>query len=373
MERAPRSDRFAPAHAAFFILACAQAALAVPLWVAELFGWFAPCAACAPSLRHAHELLLGFAVAVIGGFLFTRLSWPRLGAAMAAWLAGRAAGYADASLLSAAAALAFPAVLAVLAGWPFAKAARTLRNLAFAPVLFGFLVAEAVYQAGRLGLIATGEARGIGLALDMTLTMLLVMGGRLIPAAMAGVVRARGDAMADRNGPRLELATLAAMAVAAACHLAGLDAVALIGWAAAGAAGAFRLRRWRFAAALGMPSLWPLQIGYGCLSAGLVLSAPASWTGWWDMTAVLHLSTIGGLGVISLTMMIRTTMLRERLSTVYPRTAIAAVLLLLVATAARMTSPLAPQLLLPLAMSTWSTAFALGGWTVVRLVRRTVL
>jgi len=351
------------------LLACGQAVVAVPLWLAEWSGWLAPCAACSPSLRHAHELLLGYAAAVIGGFLFTRLRWPGLAAAIFAWSVGRIAAYADAHILSAAAALAFPATLAVLAGWPFARAARTVRNLAFAPVLFGFLAAEALYQAGQFGLLAEGRARGVALALDMTLTMLLVMGGRLIPAAMAGVLRQRGEAMADRNGPRLELVSLAAMAGAAIAHLADNWALAGMGWFAAGAASAMRLSRWRFMAALDAPSLWPLQVGYGCLSGGLVATALAVWTGWWSVTATMHLATIGGLGVISLTMMVRTAMLRDRLSTTYPRAALVAVVLLLAATGVRVASPLAPDFLLPMAMLAWSTAFGLTAWTLMSFLR----
>lgn len=367
MNRARRSDRFAPAHWAFFLLACGQAFVAVPLWLAEWSGLLASCSGCSPSLRHAHELLLGYAVAVIGGFLFTRLRWPGLLAAMAAWLAGRIAAYVDPSPLSALAAMTFPAALAVLAGWPFLRAARTVRNFAFAPVLLGFLVAEVLYQLGRLNLLADGQAQGVALALDLTLTMLLVMGGRLIPAAMAGLVRNRGDVMTDRNGPRLELLSLAAMAGAAVAHLAGNGALAGVGWCAAGVASALRLRRWRFTVALAAPSMWPLHMGYGCLSAGLAGTAIASWAGWWSATAVTHLATVGGLGVISVTMMVRTVMLRERLSTPYPRSAVLAAMLLLAAAAVRVAGPLAPDLLLPVAMPAWSAAFGMTAWVLLRL------
>lgn len=370
MGRAARSKRFAPSHLAFFLLACGQAMMAVPLWGAEYFGWLSSLSAGAPSLHHAHEMLLGYAVAVIGGFLFTRQHWPGLAAAILAWLAGRAASFAEPSLPMAGAALAFPAFLAVLAGWPFAKAAKTSRNLAFAPVLFSFLVAETLYQAGRLGLVAAGEPRAIGLALDMTVTMLLVMGGRLIPAAMSGIVRAQGDTMADRNGPRLEALVLAAMATAAACHLADQPSWAVAGWAVAGVASAVRLSRWRFRAAMGIPSLWPLHAGYLFLCAGLTMAAWGSVTGWWTSVSAIHLATIGGLGAITVTMMVRTAMLRDRLSRTYPRPAVAAVILLLVAALARTANAWAPGLLLPIAILAWSIAFALTGWTLVTLKGR---
>lgn len=369
MQRATRSNRSAPAYTVFFLLSCVQAALAVPLWWAESQGWIAACAECSPSLRHAHEMLLGYAVAVIGGFLFTRLSWSGLILAVAAWLAGRAIAMADATgPVAAMTALAYPAVLAVLAGMPFLKAARSGRNLAFAPILAGFMLAEALYQAGRLGLLAQGEARGVWLAFDLVAAMLLVMGGRLIPAAMSGILRARGDAMADRNGPRLELVVLAAMAGAALCHVADVAMLGALGWVVAGAAGLVRLTRWRFGASLAVASLWPLQMGYGWLVAGLIASGCAAWSGWWPVTATLHAITIGGLGVITATMMVRTVMLRERISACFPRMALVAVGLLLLGATARIITPLSPPVLMAIAALAWSGAFLLVGGSLAILV-----
>ncbi|MGE5545861.1 MAG: NnrS family protein [Solirubrobacterales bacterium] len=367
MPRASRSGRMAPAHAVFFLLASLQAFVAVPLWWLEFAGWLPGCAACVPALRHAHEMLLGYAVAVIGGFLFTHLSWRRLVLAVAAWGAGRAVVLADAGGAASLLALAFPATLAVLAGLPFLRAARSGHNLAFAPILIAFLAAEALYQAGRLGLLAQGEARGVYLAFDLVATMILVMGGRLIPAAMAGVVRARGDAMTDRNGPRLERVILGAMAVAGVLHVADVPQVAVLGWTVAGAAALVRLTRWRFKAALTVPSLWPLQLGYFLLGLGLACAALDTWTGWWPATATLHVATIAGMGIVTATMMVRTLMLRERVSAPFPRAVLAAIGLLLAAALARVASPLAPAALIGLAALAWSAAFALVGGALLGL------
>lgn len=70
-----------------------------------------------------------------------------------------------------------------------------MRNLAFAPVLFGFFVAEALYQLGRLDLMAGGQARGVALALDMTLTML--------PAAVILLLAASGLRIVSPLAPQV--------------------------------------------------------------------------------------------------------------------------------------------------------------------------
>lgn len=370
MPRAKRG-KSAPAHTVFFLLACTQAAVSVLLWWAEASGWVGICGPCTPSLRHAHEMVLGYAAAVLGGFLFTRLSWTGLLGAVAAWLAGRAVAMADmTSALSALAALAFPVLLAVIAGAPFLKAARSGRNLAFAPILGGFALAEGLYQAGLLDHLGHGEKRGAYLAIDLVMAMLLVMGGRLIPAAMAGVARARGDTMADRNAQTLEAVSVAAMGVAALSHAADLPILPFAGWAAAGAAALVRLTRWRFRLALAEPSLWPLQVGYGCLAAGLMASALVGWGGWWPASTLLHTATIGGLGIISTTMMARTVMLRDRPSMGFPRMMLVAVGLLLCATVARIAMPLWPAPLMTVATLAWVSAFGLTGLTLVRLTMR---
>jgi uncharacterized protein involved in response to NO len=87
----------------FYLGAAAFAALSIPLWVAIVLGKIVIPMTMPPLLWHAHEMLFGFATAVIVGFLLTAgkawtgLPTPR-GAALAAlallWLAARAAALA---------------------------------------------------------------------------------------------------------------------------------------------------------------------------------------------------------------------------------------------------------------------------------------
>ena len=83
-----------------YLLAGAFAAISIPLWVAQYAGALSPGTAYGGSLWHAHEMIFGFAAAVIVGFLFTAgRNWSGRptpsGAALAAiaalWLAARAA------------------------------------------------------------------------------------------------------------------------------------------------------------------------------------------------------------------------------------------------------------------------------------------
>jgi len=55
----------------FYLLAGLFATLSVPVWMAQYAGWLGGYAIIAGPLWHAHEMLFGYAFAVIVGFLFT--------------------------------------------------------------------------------------------------------------------------------------------------------------------------------------------------------------------------------------------------------------------------------------------------------------
>lgn len=153
--------------------------MTIPLWVLAYSGITAACADCDPFARHAHELLFGYALAVVGGFLFTKVGKGALAVAFICWLAARVAVFADLepTPVTAALALAFPVCVFLFAGLPFLKAARTAHNAVFAPVLGAFMFAELVFQLGSLGWLTEGERRGVYLALDLVTLLLFVMGG----------------------------------------------------------------------------------------------------------------------------------------------------------------------------------------------------
>ena len=75
----------------FYLGAALFAMLAMPLWIALLLGLWPMHLAVAPVLWHAHEMLFGFAVAVIVGFLLTAgKAWTGLGTPRGAPLAALA-------------------------------------------------------------------------------------------------------------------------------------------------------------------------------------------------------------------------------------------------------------------------------------------
>ena len=348
------------AHRLMYPAASLFAALAVPLWLAQIggllpLGW-------SPAI-HAHEMTLGYALAVVGGFLMTRLSRPMLAAAVLSWLAGRLALLAG---LPAALALplsfAYPVLLFMVAGLPFLRTSRSGHNAVFGPLIGAFLLAEALFWAGELGILSSS---GHPVALLLIATLLLTMGGRVIPAATAGALRRQGITLTQRVQPRLEAMGIAGAALCLLSAATGLlPLLDGAGAAMAGTSALLRLARWKPHLLLRQPEIASLHLGYFCLGAGWLLVAGAAL---FDLApaAGWHMLGIGALGILASAMTIRTTLQREAEPERFPPAATVAVALVASAAALRVAAVWMPSM--PLLTA------AAGFWTLGQLLTAGVL
>jgi len=295
----------------FFPLAGLYTAASVLVWVASLYGVMP----MPPngSLWHAHEMLLGFAAAVIAGFVLTAAAnWtgqttttPRsLGVLVVLWLCARVTAVVPVAAWQTVSAIFDSTVLPVLAGMMtrVLLRSRNRRNYLFIPFLWGL----ALINLGFHGSLHAGE---LVLARQLiTLTAWLVgflmvfMGGRVIPFFSGNRLQ-----YTPRQSPWLNwVSTLSAL-------LAGVLLVALpqTPWAGATAAlaglsAALRLLLWQPWRTVREPMLWILHGGYAWL-AGAYLVAAAVHLGWLrqPLTLPIHVLMAGGLGCLGLGMMAR--------------------------------------------------------------------
>jgi uncharacterized protein involved in response to NO len=296
------SGQPAAVHLVFFPAAQLLALTAVPLWAAFYRA--------APEMQawHAHEMVFGYALAVVAGFLLARLERGWLALLVALWLLARLAPLWP--LLGGAASLGFTLALAGLGAARFLRAARKGSNRAFAVILLAFALGDALALASRLGAgVASGS--GLRLGLDLLVLLMLQMGGRIIPAA-AGALYRRGEVLATRVQPRLERALAALMAVLILADLAGLTRLA--GGAAGLAAilAVIRLLRWRPWKVAREAELLGLALGYAWLVAALALKAAADGLGLLPRILADHALGVGALGTLTLVMMVRTAAGRAR-------------------------------------------------------------
>jgi uncharacterized protein involved in response to NO len=298
----------------FFLLGAAYGPALILLWYAERAGW-APAGPGGP-LGHGHELVFGFAVAIVCGVLLTALpSWAGarelrgvpLALLAAIWLAGRAAWWAGERLPAAAAAIAdgalVPAMLAALA--PALAGARRRLFAWTLPPLLALALANGLFHLARAEELDDAMRWSLRLGLHALAFLYSLYGGLLTPAFTRSYLRARGEPAAAIHVP-LEYATAAAMLAFAVADLAGApDAWIAAAAAAAAAVHAVRFARWRGWRTASEPLLWTLHLGYAWLIAALALRALAALTPAVPGEAWIHAFTVGALGLTMAGLMTR--------------------------------------------------------------------
>jgi uncharacterized protein involved in response to NO len=304
---------FALGFRPFFLAAGTFAVLSMGLWLAMLPGGLAVPAGLSSLAWHGHEMLFGFAVAVIAGFLLTATqNWtgipmPKggpLAALFALWLAGRLllwlpVPYVVAALVDL---LFLPAVLvAVLRPVLRMKQAR---NYAFSVMLLGMTFANLLFHAAVLELAPISPLHGLTLALYLIVLMMVVMGGRIIPYFTERRVSstAKKWTLVEWLAPATAVATMVAALLSQ--HLHALLALVVPLAVAAAAANAVRLAGWQAKRLWEVPLLWVLHLGYGWIVIGFALDALVA-AGLVSPFLALHAYATGGIGVLTLGMMSR--------------------------------------------------------------------
>jgi uncharacterized protein involved in response to NO len=357
---------FALGFRPFYLLASVFGALSVALWALQFSGLLARPYLAGP-LWHAHEMLFGFTLAVVVGFLFTAgQNWTglptpkgwKLALLAALWVAARVLVLTPYGLAAALANVAFPLAAAVGLGIPFFKA-RNKRNYFFVGLLGLLALAAAFIHLSQLGLLAAPAWPGIRVSLDVVLFILAVMGGRVIPMFTNNGVPGAG---ASRQ-PHIEKAALGAVLA-----LLAVDAAGLQGWpVAAIAAAAFVAHAWRWALwrpwkTLRTPLVWVLQLAYAWVPIHLLLRGFGE-LGATAPSLATHALTVGAVGGLVIGMMTRTARGHTGRPLRADRWETACYVLVLLAAVVRVAVPLvAPAQTVPAVLGSavlWSAGFGL--------------
>ena len=301
---------FALGFRPFFLSAGIYAVLMMALWLGVLQGGLKT-GDLSPAVWHGHEMLFGFAVAVIAGFLLTAAqnwtgirtpSGPPLAALFLLWLAGRLsflmpglpAGWV--ALID----LAFLPVLALTLAWPILKA-KQLSNAPFPLLLLALTAANALVHLDGLGWTSGTARLGLHLAAYVIVTIIVVMGGRVIPSFTDNKLRTRARRWKtiERLVPVATLGALIAALLAPDSRI-----TALLAAIAAGVHG-IRLAGWYTSKFWSEPLLWILHLGYAWIALGFALLALSAAGMTAAASSALHAFTAGGIGALTLGMMAR--------------------------------------------------------------------
>jgi uncharacterized protein involved in response to NO len=297
----------------FYIGAALFAVLSIALWILVIRGglpWPASTGPLAPVAWHGHEMVFGFASAVIIGFLFTaaknwtQLQTPRgagLGALVLLWAAARIAAltgpYALYFLLDVA---LLPLVVGVLIRLLF-KAGNT-RNLPLAALLLVLATLNLVFHLSVLGVLHIAPVQALHGALAVIVMVECIMAGRVIP----NFTMSATPGLKIAPSPRLEIAALVTTVLALTAWAvqapAWLAAPALL---AAAALHGYRQWRWCPWQTFARPILWVLHGAYAWIAVGLALLA-VSVMGQVSTSAGIHALAVGATGGLIMGMMTRT-------------------------------------------------------------------
>lgn len=354
----------------FYLGAAAFALFAVPYWIAGLLGLVALPSTMPPLLWHAHEMLYGFAVAVIVGFLLTAgKAWTGLATPRGATLAVMAGLWLAARLSAVGAPYAVYAVLdVVLLPWVALVLIRVLlkagnrRNLPLGAILLLLATANLSFHAAVLGWLNIDPLRALHAGLALVVMIECVIAGRVIPAFTMSALPGR-----QLKVPAwLERSTLAATALSLASWvLLPANPVTAAGFALAALLHAARLWHWQPLRTRARPILWVLHAAYAWLPVGFLLLAWAQ-VGGVAASAGIHALAVGATAGLIVGMVTRTARGHTGRPLKVSRLEVAAYLLVAGAAVARVLLPLvAPAHTadwLVVAAAAWSAAFALYLW-----------
>jgi uncharacterized protein involved in response to NO len=326
-------------------------------------GLVAGPASLSTGLGHAHEMLLGYALAVVAGHQLPPRQLPRVVLLFASWALARAAFIAwpgsAASILD----VIFIVALGMHVAPRLFRAAKKLRNQALPGVLAALCAAGIAYEsAAWLGWAATPAI--ITAVVLLLAALMLFMGGRIIAPAAAGQFHRQGQSLATRVQPRIEAGLMAVMAVAVvAAVVPALQPLMRAACACAAVLALVRLLRWRLWACRRRPDLACLGAGYGWLAFGLGAIAVAG-AGAGRATA-LHVVTVGALGTLTFNVMGAAMLRRLRLDPADEPLLAWGTASIGVATVARVAAALAPAFrveLLLVSAACWTAAFIALAW-----------
>lgn len=305
-----RFSLFALGFRPFFLMAGLAALVLMSVWLLTVSGGIDLDTYYGQIGWHSHEMVFGFVVAVIAGFLLTAVrNWtnvqtlhgPWLAALVGVWLLGRITPLMPGlpQELVAISDLMFLPLLAVSVAVPIMRSNKK-PQLIFVGVLWLLFMANLLVHLQWVGATADTSSLGISMAINTVLLLIAIMAGRVFP-----FFTERGAAGAKaQTWPWVERLAFVSLLLLMAVELIAPQSLLLVPLAIF-AAIVHSIRCWGWFSRLvwKVPLLWVLYLGYGWLVLGLLFKSLAA-LAWLPQTLSLH-AQAAAIGVLCLGMMAR--------------------------------------------------------------------
>lgn len=212
----------------FFFLGALHGVISLALWGGFYAGYVVPPYFMLDAVSwHAHEMIYGFAMAIVAGFLLTAVAnWTggaparqmHLAGLCLLWVLGRVVMHFDFGLPAwaiIAVESAFIPALALSLAIPLIRSWNK-RN-------FIFLTLLSVLFACDLWFLLTINMAALHVALMMILIMISLIGGRIIPAFTVAALRRKGIEAYQTPQMKMDMAALASLVAVALCLVFAKD------------------------------------------------------------------------------------------------------------------------------------------------------
>jgi uncharacterized protein involved in response to NO len=298
----------------FFFLGALYSIISLLVWGGFYAGYVTPpIFMTGPVSWHAHEMIYGYTLAIVAGFLLTAVanwtdSMPVRGFHLLGlcllWLAGRVVMNFDLGLPELAIIVIegmFIPALALSLSIPLFKN-WDKRN-------FVFLVLLSILFACDMVFLISKERTSLYVAVMIIITMISLIGGRIIPSFTVDALQERGEEVQETPQGKLDvLAVLSLVLIILALMFANQEEAVLAGTAFLSAIiHALRLRRYHTHRILDDPMVWILHVGYSWVILGLFFIGFSA-LGYLSFSIALHAFTVGAIGSMTLGMMCRVTL-----------------------------------------------------------------
>ena len=367
----------------FYLFASISAIALVIMWLSMLFGGANSAAVLSGVAWHGHEMLFGFASAVLAGFLLTAVrNWTRAPTPVGIPLALLAAIWVTARVLiftgPVAAASIVDSLFLSLLGISIAIPIITTRNRRNYKVLAIVLllgIVNAVFHLANLGFLPAWLSRAALLTgIDLFVLLMAIVGGRVIVAFTRNAV----PGSSPRFEPWIEYTTFtmlvaAALVSAMSGYWTPPTGIATVLFVVAAATQLMRLALWQPLSTVRNPLLWMLPAAYSWIPFAFLLRAlaeqqvvpPSAW---------IHAVTTGAVSGLMLAMMMRSSLGHTGRKLVASRADVAAYLCLQIAAIVRLLASIGPpehlQAAVQLSGALWIAAFALFALRYVPMLFR---
>jgi len=298
----------------FFLFASLFSIIATIIWTASFtFAWPLPVSNITPIAWHGHEMVFGYSLAIIAGFLLTAVrNWTGVqtikGGALAAlvlvWILARILPLLNSALLFEWAALLDLAfilglILAIL--YPIAKV-KQWRQLLIISILVLILAANIVYYLGVLHIVNQGVSWGLFSGVYLIMALIFILTRRVMPFF---IERGVGYQVQLKNWSFIDSSSLLFLAALWIVDVFLKQALltALISFALV-LLHSVRLWGWHTKGIWKKPLLWVLFLGYSMFILGFALKA-INFFNLYPTSIPLHAFTYGGIGLMTLGMISR--------------------------------------------------------------------